>query len=42
MKEALKKSKKEHTEEYCAFENMSVSNLNEESLNVSSSEEGEI
>ena len=41
MKKALKKRKNQCVEELCAFENMSVLDSDEESLNVSSSEEGE-
>ena len=42
MKKALKKRKKLCTEKLRVFENMSVSDSDEESINVSSSEEGEI
>ena len=42
IKRALKKRKKQCAEKLHAFKNMSVSNSDEESLNLSSSEEGEI
>ena len=42
MKKVLKRRKKQHEEELCAFENMSVLDLDKESNNVSSSEEEEI
>ena len=42
MKKAIQKRKKQLAEELNAFENMHVSDFDEDSLNVSSSKEGEI
>ena len=42
MKKALEKRKKQRTEELYAFKYMSVSDSDEDSLNISSSEEGEV
>ena len=42
IKKALKKKKKQHTEEPRTFENMSLSDSDEESSHGSSSEEEEI
>ena len=42
MNKALKKRKKQRAEELRAFENMSVSDSDKDSSNVSSSEEDEV
>ena len=42
VKKALKKKKKKRTEELRAFEKMSVSDSDQESINSSSSEEDEV
>ena len=42
VKKTMKKEKKKHSEELCAFEKMSVSNSDQKSMNSNSSEEGEI
>ena len=41
VKRAMKKNKKKHTEELRAFEKMSVSDSDQESINSSSCREGE-
>ena len=42
MQKALKKRKKQHEEELCAFENMNASDSDEEFINISSKKEEEI
>ena len=42
VKKALKQKKKTRIDELCTFENMSVSDSEQESMNSSSSKEGEV
>ena len=42
VKKGMKQKKRKHTQELRAFEKMSVSDSDQESMNSSSSEEGEI